>query len=275
MTCQCDFCKFNNPKVTVTAIALRDNKLLVLKRNEEPFKDKWDLPGGYMNAGESPEECIRREFKEELNVGNVKLTYLRDIPSEAEFKGQTFAILAKFYLVSFEDEIKLNEENSKFTWVSLADLDPSQIAFDSNTKMAAWVKEKFTFDLARVAELLKQLDGSFEKLNEYAFYQSMLGGTRGYMEKVYDGDLLIGMGWIYPRQTALRHQAVVEDMIVDEKYRGKGFGDQLLSGLEKQMKDIGVDTIELTSGFHRKPAHALYARHNFVHHETAHMLKKI
>lgn len=268
----CELCGFNNPKATSTAIVIRDNKLLVLKRNEEPFKDKWDLPGGYMGFGETPEECIRRELTEELGVSNIRLTYLRNIPSEASYKDETFAILAKFYLAEFEGEIKLNDENSEYSWVPLKDLVAEDVAFDSNIKMAAWVKEKFTFDLARVAELLKQLDGSFEKLNEYNFYKSML---QGHMETVYDGELLIGMGWIYPRQTALRHQAVVEDMIVDEKYRGKGYGDQLLAGLEKWVKEHGVEVIELTSGYHRKAAHALYARHNFVHHETAHMLKKL
>lgn len=268
----CDLCKFNNPKVTVTGIVIRNNQLLVLKRNEEPFKDMWDLPGGYAQLGESPEETIRRELTEELGVEGIKLTFLKNIPGEAEYKDRKFAILAKFYLVDFEGEINLNEENSAYQWVSLSELVPNEVAFETNTKMAAWVRSHFTFDLQRVAELLKQLDSSFTQLDEYNFYKSML---EGHMEAVYDGELLIGMGWIYPRQTALRHQAVVEDMIVDEKYRGKGFGDKLLSGLEAWAKSIGVDTIELTSGFHRKAAHALYARHNFVHHETAHMLKKI
>jgi len=268
----CELCKFNNPKVTVTAICIRDNKLLVLKRNENPYKGAWDLPGGYMNEGETPEETIRRELKEELNVSNIKLTYLRDIPSEAVWKDKWFAILAKFYLVEFEGEIKLNEENAEYSWIPLAQLDPESIAFDSNWKMSMWLKKNFTFDLTRVVELLKQLDGSFTKLNEQSFYKSMICG---HMERIYDRDLLIGMGWIYLRQTALRHQAVVEDMIVHEAYRGKGYGDQLLIGLEKWAKDQGVEVIELTSGYHRKAAHALYQRHGFKIHETAHMLKKI
>jgi 8-oxo-dGTP pyrophosphatase MutT (NUDIX family)/GNAT superfamily N-acetyltransferase len=267
----CELCAFNNPKVTVTAIAIRDNKLLVLKRNEEPYRNMWDLPGGYMSAGEDPEETIRRELKEELGVSNIRLNYLRDIPSWAMWKDKTFAILAKFFLVDFDGEIKLNEENADYIWVPLNELDPVEVAFDSNQAMSVWVKDKFTFDLTRVEELLKQLDSSVV-LDEQALYKSILCG---HLEKIYDGELLIGMGWIYPRQTALRHQAVVEDMIVDAAYRGKGHGDALLVGLENWAKEQGVKVIELTSGYHRVAAHALYKRHDFRIHETAHMLKDI
>lgn len=268
---ECELCSFNNPKVTVTAIAIRDNKLLVLRRNEEPFKDKWDLPGGYMTFGETAEDCLRRELKEELGVSNIKLDYLKSIPSEAVWKNKTFAVLAKFYLVDFEGEIKLNDENSEYTWIALSEIAPTDVAFDSNQDMLLWVKDKFTFDLARVNELLLQLDSS-AVFNEQSFYKSILDG---HMEKVYDGDLLIGMGWIYPRQTTLRHQAVVEDMIVDEEYRGKGHGDALLIGLLGWAKTQGVEMVELTSGYHREAAHKLYKRHDFQIHETAHMLKKL
>lgn len=267
----CEICNFNTPKATVTAVIIRDNKLLVLKRNEEPYKDMWDLPGGYMAAEESPEEGLRRELTEELDIKNIQLTYLWDVPSEASYKDRTFSILAKFYLVEFDGEIKLNDENSEYIWIPLIDLDPNQIAFNSNTKATQWIKEKFTFDLKRVNELLLQLDNS-AVFNEQSFYKSMLCG---HLETVYDGELLIGMGWIYPRQTALRHQAVVEDMIVSEEYRGKGYGDALLMGLEKWAKDQGVEVIELTSGYHREAAHKLYKRHDFKIHETAHMLKKL
>ena len=65
---ECEICKFNNPKGTATAVVIRDGKLLVLKRNEEPFKDMWDLPGGYMSQGEMPEDTLRKELMEELGV---------------------------------------------------------------------------------------------------------------------------------------------------------------------------------------------------------------
>jgi len=73
----CELCNFKNPKATVTAIVIQGNKVLFLKRNEEPFKNMWDLPGGYMQEAESPEEALKREIKEELNIIDVKLTFIK------------------------------------------------------------------------------------------------------------------------------------------------------------------------------------------------------
>ncbi len=48
----CELCDFNNPKGAVTCIIIKDGKVLVLKRKENPFKGKFGFPGGYMNVGE-------------------------------------------------------------------------------------------------------------------------------------------------------------------------------------------------------------------------------
>ena len=47
-----------------------DNKLrlLLIKRGGHPFKDKWALPGGFLQKGETVEECAVREIHEETNV---------------------------------------------------------------------------------------------------------------------------------------------------------------------------------------------------------------
>ena len=64
----CELCNFNNPKASATAVIIQNNKLLLLKRNEEPYKGTWDLPGGYLDGQESPQDAIRREMREELGV---------------------------------------------------------------------------------------------------------------------------------------------------------------------------------------------------------------
>lgn len=42
--------------------------LLLVKRGEHPFKDKWALPGGFLRENETIEECALREIREETNV---------------------------------------------------------------------------------------------------------------------------------------------------------------------------------------------------------------
>jgi len=55
-------------KVTA-AIIEKDGKILIAKRRKnDPLKDKWEFPGGKIEPNETPEECLRRELREELGV---------------------------------------------------------------------------------------------------------------------------------------------------------------------------------------------------------------
>ncbi len=47
--------------------------LLLIKRGGHPFKDHWALPGGFLNPGETIEECALREVEEETSVKPVSL----------------------------------------------------------------------------------------------------------------------------------------------------------------------------------------------------------
>lgn len=68
----CGWHFWNNAK-TCTAIAfVRDGKLLVAKRDREPNKGKYELPGGFVDYGETVYEAAIREIKEELGIQLTK-----------------------------------------------------------------------------------------------------------------------------------------------------------------------------------------------------------
>lgn len=95
----------------------------------------------------------------------------------------------------------------------------------------------------------------------------------GYVAKEYgENGKLIGMGWIFPRQTLLRKQAVIEDMIVDESYRGKGLGRKILRELIRWAKEQEIEVVELTTNPKRVAANELYKSEGFKLHETNHYL---
>jgi len=83
------------------------------------------------------------------------------------------------------------------------------------------------------------------------------------------------MGWIFPRRTLLRKQAVVEDMIVNGNYRGQGLGEKILRDLIKWAKKEGIEVIELTTNPKRVAANSLYKKVGFKLHETNHYLLKL
>ena len=52
----------------VAAIIMADSKILATQRGYGEFKDMWEFPGGKMEPGETPQEALVREIKEELSA---------------------------------------------------------------------------------------------------------------------------------------------------------------------------------------------------------------
>lgn len=68
----------------VAAVIRKDNKIFATQRGYGEFKDGWEFPGGKIEEGETPEQALTREIKEELNteiqVGKLIDTIEYDYP---------------------------------------------------------------------------------------------------------------------------------------------------------------------------------------------------
>jgi 8-oxo-dGTP diphosphatase len=56
------------PMVGVGAIILRDDQVLLVQRGKEPSYGKWSIPGGLVELGESLQEAVMREVREEVGL---------------------------------------------------------------------------------------------------------------------------------------------------------------------------------------------------------------
>ena len=102
-----------------SAIIIKEKKVFITQRGYGDFKDKWEFPGGKLEKGESGEDCIVREIKEELDADIEVISFLSTI----EYAYPSFHLIMHNYLCRFKkDHLSLLEhEAAKF--VNIADLD--------------------------------------------------------------------------------------------------------------------------------------------------------
>ena len=97
----------------VAAVIHDGGRILATQRGYGEFKDKWEFPGGKMEAGESREEALCREIREELdteiNIGKLLCTVEYDYPA--------FHLTMHCYLCSVVSGTLVLKEHESARWL--------------------------------------------------------------------------------------------------------------------------------------------------------------
>lgn len=109
-------------QISIKGLLSRNGKFLVLKST---VGSKYELPGGTMEFGESPEEAFKREMKEELGFEKVKIGKFLNIWSFVyEAEGVDYHITKlDFEIFTDEKDIRLSSEHTEYKWVGLDEID--------------------------------------------------------------------------------------------------------------------------------------------------------
>lgn len=99
----------------VDGICTKDGKILLVKRNCEPFKGFWHFVGGRVHKHESLEAALKREFKEETNL-DVQVGEAIGWRIEQSFDRTKIIVALK--IVGNKGKVKLNCENEEYGWFS-------------------------------------------------------------------------------------------------------------------------------------------------------------
>jgi 8-oxo-dGTP diphosphatase len=130
-------------KTSTAIIPYPDNKILLIKRNTHPFVGFWALPGGRMDPGESIDQTVIREVKEETGL-DVKI--LKVIGEYVE-KGIREEIDYEYYPTCFVVEPvggELKKQDSEIQEMKLFSLDalPKPLAFEHEKMIEDYVQAK-------------------------------------------------------------------------------------------------------------------------------------
>lgn len=128
---QCPACgafRFHNPIPVAGILIVRDGKVLLTRRAIQPRAHYWTFPGGFVERGESVEEAVRREVREEIGL-DAQITGIVDSPYSMIDDG--YVIIA-FRGKAAGDPVALSEV-SEVRWFAPEEIPWSEIAFHTTT----------------------------------------------------------------------------------------------------------------------------------------------
>jgi len=129
----CGFEMFINSAASVVAIILHEGKILVTRRAFEPRKGELDLPGGFVDMGESLEEALIREMKEETMLEIETYKWLFSFPNKYLYSGIEVPTTDNFFLCTVSDMqvLQPRDDVAELIWIPLKELKPQDMAFVS------------------------------------------------------------------------------------------------------------------------------------------------
>lgn len=126
----CDSWTFVVIKSAASAVIVRDNHFLAVKRSHAPAAGEWDIPGGFCEAYEHPTHTAIREVKEETGL-DVQLGSLIGVYcGEYAYQGDVNPTLDFYYfahLTTDQQPLTTTNETSDAEWLPLHN--PPQLAF--------------------------------------------------------------------------------------------------------------------------------------------------
>ena len=112
------------PEATVGGLIFNEKDELFLMKSYK-WNEKYCIPGGHIELGESMRDSIEREIKEETNldVTDIQFHSLQDCVYSKNFHEKRHFVFLDFICKAVSDDVVLNNEASEFTWIALKDLD--------------------------------------------------------------------------------------------------------------------------------------------------------
>ena len=106
------------PLCTVGALVVNPNAEVLIVRTTK-WRGTWGVPGGKLDWGESLQEALLREFREEvaLDLEQVRFALLQEAILDSQFHVPAHFVLVNYYAFSSSTQVVPNEEIVEWVWL--------------------------------------------------------------------------------------------------------------------------------------------------------------
>jgi len=131
--------QYPRPAVAADAVILSQKngewEVLLIQRKNEPFKDQWALPGGFVDENEDPDLAVHRELQEETSLTDITLEPISfwGRPGR-DPRGHIISLVYRGIISKNDHHPVASDDARALSWFTLNDL--PALAFDHNTVIA-------------------------------------------------------------------------------------------------------------------------------------------
>ncbi|MBL8793842.1 MAG: NUDIX hydrolase [Planctomycetia bacterium] len=212
---------YPRPALAVDAVVFglddAELKVLLIRRDLEPFRNRWALPGGFVRVEESLEQAVRRELQEETGIGQVFLEQLYTFGDVGRDPRERVVAVAYYALCKLSDHsIKAATDARDAAWFAVSEA--RHLAFDHDRILNVALErlkgkvryQPIGFELLPPQFTLSQLQRLYETLLEQPL------DKRNFRKKILGMDFLVALDEV---QKDVAHRAARLYRFDDRKYR--------------------------------------------------------
>lgn len=140
----CGFVYYQNMAAAVAGILEYEGQIIAAVRGKEPSKGMLDLPGGFIDWGETAEAALRREVKEELNLELGSVRFLTTAANSYLYKGVLYPVLDVAFVcpVSSLEGIEARDDVAEYRLLRPEEVELEAFAFvSSRAALARYLAE--------------------------------------------------------------------------------------------------------------------------------------
>lgn len=120
----------DQPLIGVGAVILKENKILLEKRQNDPGKGKWSIPGGLVELGESVEQTVIREVKEETNLDVEKPEHIGVVDKvdlDENGKVRYHFVIIDYFVKLKGGDLRASSDAAELKWVAVDEIEKLEL----------------------------------------------------------------------------------------------------------------------------------------------------